>query len=94
MIADAVKYAKKCKVCQIHADFIHQSPELLHPTIAAWPFEERRIDVLGPISPLSVKDHWFILAITDYFLKWAEAVTRAKVKTTNVINFIKHNVLH
>jgi len=33
MIADAIKYAQKCKACQIHADFIHQPPELLHPTV-------------------------------------------------------------
>jgi len=30
MIADAVKCAKRCKACQIHADFRHQPPELLH----------------------------------------------------------------
>ena len=26
MIADAIKYAQRCKTCQIHADFIHQPP--------------------------------------------------------------------
>jgi len=35
MIADAIKYAKRCKACQIHADFIHQPLELLHTTVAA-----------------------------------------------------------
>jgi len=39
MITDAVEYAKRCKACQIHADFIHQLSELLHPIVAAWPFE-------------------------------------------------------
>jgi len=39
MIVDAVKYEKRCKACQIHADFIHQPPELLYPTVTAWPFE-------------------------------------------------------
>jgi len=33
MIVDAVQYTRRCKACQIHADFIHQSPELLHPTV-------------------------------------------------------------
>jgi len=57
-------------------------------------FEAWGIDVIGPISPPSARGHRFILAITDYFSKWAEAVPLAEVKTTNVINFIKHNVIH
>jgi len=35
MIVDAVEYTRRCKACQIHADFIHQLPELLHPTVAS-----------------------------------------------------------
>ena len=41
-----------------------------------------------------MKGHQFILEITDYFLKWAEAVSLIKVKTSNVINFIKHYVIN
>jgi len=81
MIADAIKYAQGCKACQIHADFIHQPLELLHPIVALWPFEAWGIDIIGPISPSSTKDHRFILAITDYFSKWAEAIPLMKVKT-------------
>jgi len=94
MIADAIKYAKKCKAYQINADFIHQPPELLHPTIASWPFEAWGIHVIGPISPSSTKDHRFILAITDYFSKWAEVIPLIEVKTFNVISFIKHHIIH
>jgi len=93
MIADVVKYAKRCKACQIHADFIYQPPELLHPTVAIWPFEAWGIDVIGPINPPSVRGHRFILAIT-YFSKWVEAVPLAEIKMINVINFIKYNVIH
>jgi len=94
MIANAVEYAKRCKICQIHADFIHQPPELLHPTVASWPFEAWVIDIIGLISPPSVKGHQFILAITDCFSKWTEAVPLVEVKTTNVVNFIRQNVIH
>ena len=90
MIADAIQYARRCKVCQIHADFIHQPPELLHQTVASWPFKAWGIDVIGPINPSSTKGHRFILAITDYFSKWAEAIPLVEVKTFNVVNFIKH----
>ena len=92
MIADAVKYAKRCKTCQIHTNFIHQPLELLYPTVAAWP-QAWRIDIIGSISPPSGKSHRFILVITDNFSKWADAVPLAEVKTTNVVNFIKHHVI-
>ena len=52
------------------------------------------MDVVGPISPSSTRGHRFILAITDYFSKWAEAIPLVKVKTSNVVNFIKHHVIH
>jgi len=55
MIANAIKYAQRCKACQIHADFIHQPLELLHPTVASWPFEAWGIDIEGPISPYQQK---------------------------------------
>ncbi|KAA0059905.1 uncharacterized protein E5676_scaffold184G001210 [Cucumis melo var. makuwa] len=39
MVQDSIDYAKKCEACQYHANFIHQPPELLHSTLASWPFE-------------------------------------------------------
>ena len=94
MIADAATYAKSCKACQIHANFKHQPPELLHPTAASWPFDAWGMDIVGPISPPSSKGHWFILAITDYFSKWSEVIPLVEVKTANVVNFIKHHVIY
>jgi len=52
------------------------------------------IDVIRPISPLSIRGRRFILTITDYFSKWAEAILLIEVKTLNVINFIKHHAIH
>ena len=40
------------------------------------------------------KDHRFILAITDYFSKWTKSIPLIEVKTFNVVNFIKHHVIH
>ena len=42
----------------------------------------------------NIRGHQFILAITDYFSKWAEVVPLREVKTPNVIKFIKHHVLY
>ena len=69
MVADSVNFAKKCNVCQIHADFIHQPPEPLHPTVASWPFEAWGLDIIGPIKPQSSLNHQYILATKDYFSK-------------------------
>ena len=41
-----------------------------------------------------MKGYRFILAMTDYFLKWAEVIPLSEVKTFNVVNFIKHHVIH
>jgi len=53
-----------------------------------------RMDVIGPISPPSSKGLRFILAITDYFSKWAGAIPLKEVKTSEVIKFIKHHVIY
>ncbi|KAJ6853189.1 uncharacterized protein M6B38_251610 [Iris pallida] len=94
MVADVIDNVRKCKACQIHADFIHQPSEFLHPTVASWPFEAWGMDIIGPITPPSSRGHRFILAITDYFSKWAEAIPLAEVKTSNVISFLKHHVIY
>ena len=52
------------------------------------------MDVIGPISLPSSKGHLFILAITDYFSKYAEAIPLNKVKTSDMIKFIKYHVVY
>src|SRR3954470_16830199 len=49
---------------------------------------------MGPIHPPSSKGHRFILAITDYFSKWAEAIPLQEVKATDVVKFIKHHDIY
>jgi len=94
MIPDAIAYGKRCHACQIHGDFIHQAPGHLHPTTSSWPFDMWGMDVISPISPPSSKRHRFILAITDYFFKWAEAIPLREVKTSDLIKFTKNHVVY
>ncbi|XP_060200376.1 uncharacterized protein LOC132628627 [Lycium barbarum] len=68
MVKDCLDYARRCKACQFHANFIHQPPEALHPTVVSWPFDAWGLDVVGPL-PKSSGGHLYILAATDYFLK-------------------------
>ncbi|KAL0423642.1 UNVERIFIED_CONTAM: hypothetical protein Sradi_0899000 [Sesamum radiatum] len=81
----------KCQACQFHANFIHQPPESLHLTVASWPFDAWGLDVVGSLTKSSA-GHLYILAATDYFSKWAEAVPLKEVKKENVADFITFNI--
>ena len=52
------------------------------------------MDIVGPITPPPVKGHQYILAITDYFSKWAKAIPLIEVKTIDIVNFVKHHVIY
>nr|XP_033517156.1 uncharacterized protein LOC117281427 [Nicotiana tomentosiformis] len=79
MVKDCLDYARRCKAFQFHANFIHQPPEMLHPTVASWPFDAWGLDVVVPL-PKSSGGHLYILDTTDYFSKCAEVVTLKEVK--------------
>ncbi|KAM2959948.1 hypothetical protein FF1_029703 [Malus domestica] len=94
LVKDCLEYAKRCQAFQFHANFIHQPPEPLHPTAASWPFDAWGLDVVGPITPKSFAGEAYILAATDYFSKWAEAIPLREVKKETVIRFIKEHIIH
>jgi hypothetical protein len=52
------------------------------------------MDMIGKINPPSSKGHQYILAITDYFTKWMQAIPMKTVTSKDVINFIKEHVIH
>jgi IS30 family transposase len=62
--------------------------------IKPWPFRGWGMDMIGKTNPPSSKGHQFILAITDYFTKWVEAVPMKSVTSMDVISFIKEHVIH
>ena len=94
MVQDSMKFAKTCKVCQLHGDFIHQPPQLLHPTMLSWPFETWGLDVIGPFKPPSSRFHQYTLAGTYYFSKWVKAVPLKEVRALDVVNFIKNHIIY
>ncbi|KAG9458313.1 hypothetical protein H6P81_002821 [Aristolochia fimbriata] len=46
MLRDAIELARHCTTCQLHANYIHQPPSPLHPTVASWPFEAWGMDII------------------------------------------------
>ncbi|XP_057790567.1 LOW QUALITY PROTEIN: uncharacterized protein LOC131007657 [Salvia miltiorrhiza] len=93
MVKDCLDYAQRYQACQFHANLIHQPPEPLHPTVASWPFDAWGMDVVGPLTKSS-GGHLYILAATDYFSKWAEAIPLREVKKETVAEFIKTNIIY
>jgi hypothetical protein len=66
----------------------------MNPIIKPWLFRGWGMDKIDKINPPSRKGHQFILAITDYFTKWVEAVPMKSVASKDVINFVKEHVIH
>ncbi|XP_050378239.1 uncharacterized protein LOC126795444 [Argentina anserina] len=93
MVKDCMEYAHKCQPCQFHANFIHQPPEPLRPTIASHPFDVWGMDVIGPITPKSSAGHMYILEATYSFSKWAEVIPLKEIKKKNVVDFITGNII-
>jgi hypothetical protein len=65
----------------------------MNPIIKPWPFRGWGIDMIGKINPPSSKGHQYILAITNYFTKWLEAIPMKSVTSKDVIDFIKEHVI-
>ena len=48
------------------------------------------MDIIGPITPKSSNGHRFILVAIDYFTKWVEAESYARVTKEVVTRFVKN----
>ncbi|KAL0392816.1 UNVERIFIED_CONTAM: hypothetical protein Sradi_2504400 [Sesamum radiatum] len=61
--------------------------------MVSWSFDAWGLDVVGLIIPKSSAGHIYILAATDYFLKWAKAVPLKEVKKEIIVDFIYVNIV-
>ncbi|KNZ52018.1 hypothetical protein VP01_372g6 [Puccinia sorghi] len=78
-----IKASETCKSCAVvkitKASFKHRT------SLAEKPFEELHLDLIGPISPLSHKQHKYILTIVDGFSRFVAAIpltTKSEVFST------------
>ena len=77
----------------MHGDLIHLPPSELHALTSPWPFSVWGIDIIGKISPKSSSGHEFILVAIDYFTKWVEATSYAKLNAAKVATFIISHII-
>jgi hypothetical protein len=94
MLEDWFKFYKGCQACQRFGRVQVVPASTMNPIIKPWPFRGWGMDMIGKINPPSSKGHQFILAITDYFTKWVEAVLMKSATSRDVINFVKEHVIH
>ncbi|KAG7579186.1 Ribonuclease H domain [Arabidopsis thaliana x Arabidopsis arenosa] len=92
MITDCVKFAQRCKRCQLHAPLIHQPSELFSSISAPYPFMRWSMDIIGPLHR-STRGVQYLLVLTDYFSKWIEAEAYASIKDSAVNTFIWKNII-
>ena len=77
----------------MNGDLIHVPPSELHALASPWPFLVWGIDVIRKILPKSSNCHEFILVAIDYFTKWVEAASYAKLTLIKVSTFIKSHII-
>jgi hypothetical protein len=94
ILEDSFKYYKGCQACQRFRKIQMVPTSVMNPIIKPWPFRGWGMDMIDKINPPSSKGHQYILAITDYFTKWVEAIPMKSVTSKEVINFIKEHVIH
>ena len=90
---DCCQFVQRCLKCQMHGDLIHVPPFKLHALTSPWPFLVWGIDIIGKISPKSSNGHEYILVAIDYFTKWVEAASYAKLTTVRVAKFIISHII-
>lgn len=93
MTEDCIKYASSCLKCQEHGNLHHKPPVALHSTVSSWPFAEWGTDVVGPFET-TANGYQYILAATDYFSKWAEAIPLREVTGEATARFFRNNIIH
>ncbi|KAF7839558.1 reverse transcriptase [Senna tora] len=90
--ADALAFVRRCLPCQKLANSIHAPAVELHALSTPWPFHTWALDLIGSINPNSRGKMW-ILAATELFSKWVEAVALKKANVESVATFIKENII-
>jgi hypothetical protein len=65
----------------------------LHLVSVDSPFQQWGLDIIGPVNPPCSQQHKFIITTTDYFTRWSEAAALRTVNTSQVIAFLRSNII-
>ncbi|XP_073152557.1 uncharacterized protein [Henckelia pumila] len=87
MRKDSSALVNSCYNCQRHANLQWRPAEYMKAVVAACPFDQWKMDIVGPF-PISTGQRKFLLVAVDYFSKWVEAEPLAKITENEVLNFL------
>ena len=76
-------------VKNVNGLMIYRWCPLMHPIIEPWSFRGWELDFICQINPRSSNDHRFVLAATDYFIKWTEAILLKNMIHSRVIYILR-----
>ena len=76
--ADAKAYVKVCDQCQRFSNVPRQPSEYLTSMMTPWSFAQWGLDILGTF-PIRTKQMKFLVVGIDYFTKWVEVESLAKI---------------
>ena len=93
LFKDAHSYARNCKTCQMSAGRDKRATIPLQLVTVSRPFEQWGLDIIGEITPSSLKQHKYILTATNFFTKWVEAIPLTHVNEKVVIQFIEQQLI-
>jgi len=79
MVQDAMKFAKACQAVKYMGIFYTNHHNYSTQAYYLGPSTQGGSNVIGLLKPASSRGHMFILATTDYFSKWAEAISIREV---------------
>ena len=94
METDCCQFVQRSLECQMHGELIHVPPSKLHALTSPWPFSVWGIDIIGKISLKSSNGHEYILVTVDYFTKWVEAASYARLTAARVAKFIISHIIY
>ncbi|XP_073153586.1 uncharacterized protein [Henckelia pumila] len=87
ILKDVLALVTSCDSCQRHSRLQHQPTTVMKGIVAACPFDQWRIDIVGHFPPAPIQKKFLLVAI-DYFSKWVDVealarITEGEVEVTN-----------
>jgi transposase InsO family protein len=94
LFKDAKVYARSCDVCQRVGKPSRRDELPLQPVRALHAFEKWAVDFIGPINPTAKHSKAsYIITVTDYLTRWAEAVVVQDCSIDIAARFIFENII-
>lgn len=94
LLEDYFKYYRGYQECQNFGVVQISLASAVNPIIKPWSFRGWGMYMISQIHPSTSKGYKWILAVTNYFTKWVEAILMKNFTTKDVIRFIKKHITY